>query len=424
MVRHPRPTGSAIPVARLLLTSTQVENVTSVEGASERTSEAASGAGPVRLRVEIAMPGPTEEVQSLTGVGSDLLEAAQEALQPLASRPYRANLLAREAGDELSRVRCQVRVETCDDHPATVGIGAAEQSEEAAAVAAATLRALRNAGLVKRRYTPAGWREVLEAAQRMLKRVEQLLGNEPLDADKRARALAVLLEELQHFAVGQAISAANVADPNTRLARFDATALLTDEAGRLRESHVHTEAWWEWYPGLENDNETLGEVFATLPAAPPDAIPPLVRLLENPTSWCHLRGAVDLETHDLIHILLGRGLLDQDEAFVLGFTMGTTKNLLWIERTLFKLAVSRLYPEPYRIPRLLLPAYELGVEAGRLMGVRKIYRQPLTSFKTYALGALRRKLEIDVERLRVFYRREQSLLPGTLASVRLPSARA
>ena len=60
----------------------------------------------------------------------------------------------------------------------------------------------------------------------------------------------------------------------------------------------HTLRWQEWFPGLDNDHETLGDVLATLPASPPTAIPWIVRLLENPNGWLHLHGAVDLGVHD------------------------------------------------------------------------------------------------------------------------------
>ncbi len=65
---------------------------------------------------------------------------------------------------------------------------------------------------------------------------------------------------------------------------------------------------------------------------------------------------------DVLHVLLGRGLQDQDEAFVLGFAMGTAKKVSWFQYHIFKQVVVRLYPEPYRIPAFLLPAFDIGVQ--------------------------------------------------------------
>jgi hypothetical protein len=161
-------------------------------------------------------------------------------------------------------------------------------------------------------------------------------------------------------------------------------------------------------------------VLATLPAAPPAAIPWVVRLFENPQGWLQLHGAVDLATHDRIHVVLGRGLLAQDEAFVIGFTMGSTKVVSRLERWFFKCAVSHLYPAPYRIPWPILAAYDLGLEAGREMGAKDIHRLLGDEMLDRPLGDVRRMLGIDTGRLRQFFAREREALPGSAASQRLP----
>jgi hypothetical protein len=130
---------------------------------------------------------------------------------------------------------------------------------------------------------------------------------------------------------------------------------------------------------------------------------------------------VNLKNHDMIHVLLGRGLLDQDEAFVIGFTMGSTKAVSPLERWFFKVAVSRLYPEPYRISKKTLAAYDLGLEAGEECGVKNLHLVLREDMLDRPLGETRRELQIDANRLRRFYARERAALPGTLASLRLPT---
>lgn len=179
-------------------------------------------------------------------------------------------------------------------------------------------------------------------------------------------------------------------------------------------------AWRRWNPGLDNDGQTLRAVLATLPAAPPAAIPWVVRLFENPEGWLRLHGAIDLAHHDMIHVLLGRGLLGQDEAFVIGFTMGATKAVSWLEQAWFKFVVAWLYPVPYRIPRRILAAYDLGLEAGRRMGVRNLHLALREDLLDRPLGETRRLLGIDPARLREVYARERAMLPDTAASRRLP----
>jgi hypothetical protein len=186
-------------------------------------------------------------------------------------------------------------------------------------------------------------------------------------------------------------------------------------AGGLRQPV----GWRSWFPGLDNDRLTLREVLATLPAAPPAAIPWVVRMFENPQGWLRLHGAADLATHDRIHVVLGRGLLAQDEAFVIGFTMGTTKAVSRLERWFFKCAVSHLYPDPYRIPWPILAAYDLGLEAGRQMGAKDIHLALGDDMLDRSLGEVRRMLGVDTRRLREVYAREREALPDSAASQRL-----
>ena len=195
---------------------------------------------------------------------------------------------------------------------------------------------------------------------------------------------------------------------------------LPDTAeGRTATDAVRPATWRSWSPGLDNDSLALRDVLATLPAAPPSAIPWIVRLFENPDGWLRLHGAVNLRNHDMIHVLLGRGLLGQDEAFVIGFTMGSTKAVSWLERMFFKFVVSQVYPHPYRISWRTLAAYDLGLAAGREMGVPNLHLLLREDMLDQPLGEIRHRLGIDTRRLRGFYAREQETLPGTAASLRL-----
>ena len=185
-------------------------------------------------------------------------------------------------------------------------------------------------------------------------------------------------------------------------------------------SDTVTHNWRKWFPGLDNDAVTLRKVLSTLPAAPPVAIPWIVRLFENPEGWLRLHGAVNLADHDKIHVLLGRGLLDQDEAFVLGFTMGCTKAVSRLESWFFKVALAHLYPHPYRVPVRILAAFDLGLEAGREFGRRNVHLLLTKEMLDRPLGELRAELGIDTRRLRHYYARERALLPDTPVSRRLP----
>jgi hypothetical protein len=49
----------------------------------------------------------------------------------------------------------------------------------------------------------------------------------------------------------------------------------------------------------------------------------------------------------MIHVLLGRGLLAQDEAFVIGFTMGATKAVSGFERIVRSMALPQRCPQSF-----------------------------------------------------------------------------
>jgi hypothetical protein len=186
-------------------------------------------------------------------------------------------------------------------------------------------------------------------------------------------------------------------------------------------SNIETDNWRDWNPGLDNDELTLRAVFDTLPGAGPDEIDQMVRLLENPASPYALPGAVRLRHHDCIHILLGRGLLNQDEAFVIGYTMGTAKEHINEEQVqLFRLAAKLLYKPPYRMTDNDLVAFDLAFALGNKSEFRHIYKFDYDRAMDLDIGDIRKELGIDAKKLKAAFREERLLLPGNKASERLP----
>jgi hypothetical protein len=178
--------------------------------------------------------------------------------------------------------------------------------------------------------------------------------------------------------------------------------------------------WHHWNPGLDNDDTTLAEVHATLPGNRANDIDLMVKLIENPKSPYAITGAISLPDHDCVHILLGRGLLPQDEAFVIGYTMGTAGAAIAHDDVkLFKLISSHLYPDIYRFSRNDLIAYDLGFSVGQ-KALRPVYEFDFMQNTHRTLGELRAIFGLDVRELRRVYRRERRRIPGTAASARLP----
>ena len=109
-----------------------------------------------------------------------------------------------------------------------------------------------------------------------------------------------------------------------------------------------------------------------------------VWLLENPSSPISLTGAVDLYNHDIIHILLNRGMEVKDEAMVIGFTMGNSKSTSSWVRWLFEFCARYLYPEGYAFDDETLLEFERGYAYGYTRPKRNIHLAQFDERKTVA----------------------------------------
>lgn len=371
--------------------------------------------------VTIPIRGPRGGIEPFIGTGDDLAAAVAAALQSLSMVPFTiaACDVARQRDDGRA-CAATVLVRALDPARPRYTTGHATADDEPTAVAVAVARGLAAGGFLQPRLLTPGGRDVEASTDRIVRGIEWLTAAATLPPETVGAVRELVAHELHRFGAGLAILAAHAPDREGVLTRFDAQAALELPAGATKTSDTRTSDWWEWFPGLDNDSRTLRDVLAELPAAPATAIPWIVRLFENPAGWLRLHGAIHLKDHDMIHVLLGRGLLDQDEAFVIGFTMGSTKAVSWAERAWFRFVVSRLYPEPYRISQRMLAAYDLGLEAGQELDVKDLHCVLRDDMLDRPLGAVRRELGIDSHRLREFYARERIALPGTLASSRLP----
>ena len=138
--------------------------------------------------------------------------------------------------------------------------------------------------------------------------------------------------------------------------------MAQEEAIRLSE---------EWHIPLDSPRKheyTLFSAKETMEkfALTQDDIPFIIKLTENPNyrTARFLGGAVDLFTHDCIHILLGRGVLLKDEAFVIGYTMGSSKKINRWRRNLFMFICKYLYPKGYKFGEEERFVFNMGVVAG------------------------------------------------------------
>ena len=149
-------------------------------------------------------------------------------------------------------------------------------------------------------------------------------------------------------------------------------------------------------------------------------VPLIIKLVENPkykTSQI-FSGAVDLFTHDCIHVLLGRGLLPKDEAFVIGYTMGSAKKMTRWRRNLFMFCCKYLYPEGYNFGEEERYVFYSGVMGGSRCGT-DLTEVDFTDFLKKDIAEAREKLGIDPELLKCYYCAEKKLFPNSKESQRL-----
>jgi hypothetical protein len=151
-------------------------------------------------------------------------------------------------------------------------------------------------------------------------------------------------------------------------------------------------------------------------------VPFFIRLFENPSSpLCEfgiMPGCVNLFAHDCIHILLGRGILPKDEAFVIGFTMGSTKRMNWFREKVFLFIARWLYPEGYKFHNEERQIFNLGLIAGKKCDtdLTKVNFEKMGSWK---MSAIRTRLGVDTKFIKICYLLEKKAYPNSKESQRL-----
>ena len=168
----------------------------------------------------------------------------------------------------------------------------------------------------------------------------------------------------------------------------------------------------DWHHPLSKGQTSLYRVLDSMQEfkLKQEDIPLVVKLTENPdyvTSKI-FTGAVDLFTHDCVHALLGRGLLVKDEAFVIGYTMGSGKKMKRWRRNLFLWVTKYLYPDGYKFTEEERYIFYSGVMAGSQCST-DLSKVDFNEVLDYKVQAVREKLGIDKDLLKCYYCTEKKL---------------
>jgi len=151
----------------------------------------------------------------------------------------------------------------------------------------------------------------------------------------------------------------------------------------------------------------------------PSDVPLIIRLVENPKYDIGLfAGAVGLRKHDCVHLLLGRGVQIKDEAFVIGFTMGSTRKMKRWRRNLYMFCAKHLFPEEYKFKEEERFVFNVAVEAGARCPT-DLSVIDFNKFKNKSISDTRKELKIDTKLLKTCYQVEKQLFPASMESQRL-----
>jgi hypothetical protein len=193
----------------------------------------------------------------------------------------------------------------------------------------------------------------------------------------------------------------------------------------MTQTDTGTLGWRDWIVPINEESLTLRQILegsAHLRADQGD-IPFIIQLVENPKFDIPgvnlFNGAVDLHTHDCIHALLGRGMLPKDEAFVIGFTMGSTNRVSTTEEKLFALAARHLYPGPYKFSEEEIHVFKDAVRLGFVSDCEPLSEVDYARYMDLPVGAIRERIGLETDLLKAYYRIEQSRYPEDRASRRV-----
>jgi hypothetical protein len=153
----------------------------------------------------------------------------------------------------------------------------------------------------------------------------------------------------------------------------------------------------------------------------PADVPLIIQLIENPkyNILGIFPGRAHLHTHDCIHILLGRGLLVKDEAFVIGFTMGSSHRMTTLREKLFLFCSRYLYPAEYRFNQDDATVFKNGVHLAQIHPPLNLAHIDFEKYLDLPLREIRKKIGLDTLLIRAYYNTEKRTYPDIKECQRL-----
>ena len=155
------------------------------------------------------------------------------------------------------------------------------------------------------------------------------------------------------------------------------------------------------------------DIYSALDGDDAADMPFWIWFLENPESPVPMPGKISLYNHDHLHILLGRDQSPEDEAFIIGFTMGNDPQTAWYHILIFKIFSFFIYPKLYKFNLQQMKVFDLGFDYGRKLGFKGIHRINFAVYQNYTLSTLRKLFGIDANEIQAAKQVEQLLVHST-----------
>ena len=151
---------------------------------------------------------------------------------------------------------------------------------------------------------------------------------------------------------------------------------------------------------IDASNLTLKDCLQNINGDEQSDIPFMVWFLENPESIFPLPGKINLYNHDCLHILLDRGMSLLDEAFVVGFTMGSDLKTNQFHVAVFKMLSSSFYPKQYKFNQKQFKLFERAFDYGRKIKVKNINHIDFKAYENKTVWEIRKLFGIDLEEIK------------------------
>ncbi len=172
-----------------------------------------------------------------------------------------------------------------------------------------------------------------------------------------------------------------------------------------------------WFIPLSTTDLTLQQAHSQLDefGLEQEDVPLIIQLVENPKYDLPgidiFHGATNLDTHDYIHILLGRGVMIKDEAFVLGFTMGSSNRVTTTEERLFGFLTKYIYPKNYQFTDQDLDVFKDAVRLSFISDCQSLAKVDYKKYIEWPVQKIRDEIGLEVDLLKAYYAIEAKRYP-------------